>query len=131
MRTYLGFIGTMNALGTLLLLGALNQGFADGLLRRWTWLIPQSEPYRHSPFGRVWLWWAVIGTAWFSVINFVAMDWPVAFARVVAWGNVGAYGAFEALAIAATLSMRYGPGMTVAHVLWIAQAGWGLWVLYG
>ncbi len=126
---YLAWIGCANALGVGLLVGALHEGFADGLLRRWTRMIPPDEPYRHSPYGRVWLWWAIIGTGFFAALNFVALGWPPAYARVIAWGNVYCYGSFELLAIAASLSPRWGAGVRVAHVLWIGQTGWGVWAL--
>ena len=126
MSVYLSFIGVMNLLGTLLLLGALRESFADGLLRRWTYVIPRDTPYTHSAYGRVWLWWAAIGTGFFGVLNLVAAHWPEPFARVVLYGDIYAYASFEALAIAGTLSGRYGPGMSVAHVLWLGQGGWGV-----
>jgi len=129
LSVYLAWIGCANALGVGLLLGALHEGFADGLLRRWTHLIPDETPYQHSAYGRVWLWWAIIGTVFLAAINGIALGWPPAYARVIAWGNVYCYGAFEALAIAASTSPRWGKGMRVAHVLWIGQTGWGLWVL--
>ncbi len=126
MPTYLTFIGTMNVIGTCLLLGALNERFSDALLRRWTWIIPQDREFRHSDYSRVWLWWAIIGTAVFSGWNIIAANWPAEQARIIVWGDVVAYGSFEALAIAGSLSRNYGPGIHVAHVLWIGQAGWGV-----
>lgn len=81
----------------------MNENFADGLLRRWTKLIPDETPYRHSTYGRVWLWWTIIGTGFLAAVNFIAIDWPAPYARVIGWGNVYGYGAFEALAIAASL----------------------------
>jgi hypothetical protein len=125
---YLCFIGIANLVGVGLLLGALSERFADRLLRRWTQIIAESEPYRHSSHSRLWLWWAAVGTGFYGAINCIAATWPVQYARIIAWGNVYAYGAFELLAIAATRSPRYGKGIRVAHVLWIGQAGWGVWV---
>ena len=130
MTAYLYFIGTANALGTLLLLGALSEGFADGLLRRWTQILPADAPYEHSAYGRLWLWWAIIGTGFFAAINMVAASWPPSCARVVVFGNIYCYLSFEALAIAGSLSPRFGPGVHVAHVLWLGQAGWGAYVAF-
>ena len=126
MTTYLWWIGSVNGLGFFLLLGAMSDHFADGLLRRWTKILPDDQPYRHSDYSRVWLWWAVIGTGFYAGINIIATDWPAEYARVIVWGNVYAYGFFELLAIAATRSPRYGRGIWVTHVLWIAQGGWGV-----
>lgn len=126
MSSYLCFIGAMNVMGSILLLGALSDWFADGLLRRWTQIIPPDVPYAHGPYARIWLWWAAIGTGFFGVLNVVASDWPPAFGRVVLYGDVYAYASFEALAIAGTLSRRFGPGLWVAHPLWLGQGGWGL-----
>ena len=118
----------MNVLGTLLLLGALSERFADALLRRWTIIIPRDQPYRHSTFGRVWLWWAIIGTGFFGAINLLAVDWPREYARYIVYGDIYCYGMFELLAIAGTLSRRYGPGLDFAHLLWLGQGGWGVYV---
>ena len=131
MTTYLLFIGTMNALGTLLLLGALNEGFADGLLRRWTYIIPRDVPYQHSEYSRLWLWWAIVGTSVFAFLNIVAASWPAEFATWIVIGDVWAYACFEALAIAGTLSTRFDQGLWVAHILWIGQGGWGAMVVGG
>lgn len=129
MSVYLTFIGVMNLLGALCLLGALHEGFADLLLRRLCWIIPQARPYQHSDYGRLWLWWAIIGTFVFGGWNLCAASWPERFARVIVAGDVLAYGSFELLAIAGSLSSRFGPGVHVAHVLWLGQAGWGVWCL--
>lgn len=128
MSTYLTFIGAMNLLGALLLLGALSESFADGLLRRWTYILPPDVPFTHSPYGRLWLWWAIIGTGFFGALNVIAAGWPAEFARVIVYGDIYAYFAFEALAIAGTFSPRYGKGVLVAHFLWIGQGGWGVFV---
>ena len=117
------------ALGFFLLLGAMSDNFADGLLRRWSKIIPDDKPYRHSEYSRVWLWWAVIGAGFYAGLNFVALDWPWEYARWIVLGNVYAYGFFELLAIGATLNRkRWGVGIYVTHFLWIGQAGWGVLV---
>lgn len=130
LATYLTFIGAMNLLGVLVLAAALHEEVMDAFLRRWTWIYPRSSPpLRHGPGTRAWLWWATIGSGFFGAINLLAADWPVAPARAVAWGDVYAYGAFEVLALGMTLSRRFGPGVWICHVLWLAQGGWGVWVL--
>lgn len=129
MRHYLCFIGVMNALGVLALLGCLREDVADRLLRRWCWIVPQDHPYTHSPYGRLWLWWAILGTAAFSAWNLAATTWPPELARQIILGDVCVYLGFEALAIAGSRSPRFGPGVHVAHVLWLGQAGWGIWTL--
>ena len=127
MRAYLLWIGCANALGFVLLIGAMSDSFADGLLRRWTKIIPDDTPFQHSAYSRIWLWWAVIGTGFYAGLNIVALDWPWAYARWVVYGNIYAYAFFEVLAIAATANRkRWGVGIYVTHVLWIAQAGWGV-----
>ena len=129
MRTYLLYIGGVNALGVALLLGAMSDAFADKLLRRWTAILPPDKPFVHSAYSRIWLWWAVIGTGFYVLINFVAYSWPIEYVRWIVIGNCYAYFSFEALAIAATLRARhrYGKGLTVvSHFLWIAQGGWGV-----
>lgn len=131
MNTFLTFIGVANLVGALLLLGALRDDFADLLLRRLTWILPADTPFRHSAYGRIWLWWAIIGTAVFGAWNVLAPSWPPEVQRAIAWGDVLAYGSFELLAIAGSLSPRFGPGVHVCHALWIGQAGWGLWALFG
>ena len=62
MSTYLTFIGCMNAAGAVILLACLNEDFADRLLRRWFYIVPQDTPYKHSAYGPIWLWWATIGS---------------------------------------------------------------------
>ncbi len=130
MATYLYFIGAMNVLGVFVLLGALSDDFSDGLLRRWTQIVPKDRPFAHSADSRIWLWWAIIGTGFFGPINLVAAGWPEAYARFVVYGDVYAYGAFELLAIAASISRRYGPGIPICHVLWLVQGGWGAYVAF-
>jgi hypothetical protein len=121
------FMAAVNLLGVGLLLGALSERFADALLRRWTWILPPDTPYCHSEYGRIWLWWAIIGAGFFAALNLIAAGWPPAYARTIVWLDVACYLAFEALAIAAMFSpRRWGAGMKVAHVLWLGQAGWGV-----
>jgi hypothetical protein len=127
MVAYLWWIGLVNGMGFFLLLGAMSDHFADGLLRRWTKIIPDDEPYVHSKYSRVWLWWAVIGAGFYAGINLIATGWPAEYARVIVWGNVYAYGFFEVLAIFATISRRWGKGIWTTHFLWIGQGGWGVW----
>ncbi len=115
----------MNLLGMGLLAACLNEGVADRILRQWCVILPRDTPYRHSEYGHLWLWWAIIGAGFFGAINIAAATWPPEIASVVVWGDVYAYGAFELLAIAGSLSPRYGPGVHVCHVLWLGQAGWG------
>ena len=126
MTTFLLFIGTMNALGALLMIGALKSSVSDFLLRRATYLLPQDQPFVHSSYSHLWLWWAIIATSVLAALNLVAAGWPPEYARAIVMGDVAAYAAFEALAIAGTFSSRYGPGVYVAHFLWLSQAGWGV-----
>lgn len=130
MPAYLLFIGAMNVFGALLMVAALKSSVSDLLLRRLTYILPADKPFVHSPYSHIWLWWAIIATAVLAGLNLVAADWPPEYARVIVIGDVAAYSAFEALAIAGTLSPRYGRGVLVAHVLWVGQAGWGLATLY-
>ena len=67
-------------------------------------------------------------TGFFGFINLIALRWPPEYQRWIVGGNVYAYGAFELLAIAVTLSRskRYGRGTLISHFLWIAQGGWGV-----
>jgi hypothetical protein len=129
MTTFLLFIGAMNALGALLMVGALESRVSDFILRRATYLLPASTPFEHSAYSHLWLWWAIVATAVLAALNFVAAGWPAEYARAIVMGDVAAYLAFEALAIAGTFSSRYGPGVYVAHVLWLSQAGWGIYTL--
>ncbi len=122
-------MGSVNLLGTLMLLAALSENVADGLLRRWTQIIKPDVPFRDGAYGRIWLWWAIIGTGFFGAINLIATRWPLEYARWIAFGDVYAYGSFELLAIAASISRRYGRGITVSHFLWIAQTGWGIFTV--
>lgn len=126
MSLYLYFIGTMNTIGALLLVGALSDDFSDKLLRRWTSIIRPDTRFVHSEYSRVWLWWAIIGTAFFGPLNLVAASWPPEFARTIVYGDIFCYSVFELLAIAMTFSDKYGPGKYVTHFLWIGQAGWGV-----
>lgn len=121
----------MNALGVLVMVGALRSSVSDFVLRRATYLLPADQPFEHSRYSHLWLWWAIVGTAVLAALNWVAAGWPPEYARAIVVADVGAYLAFEALAIAGTLSPRYGPGVYVAHVLWLSQAGWGIAVLLG
>ena len=129
MHTYLTFIGSVNLLGALLLLGAQNERFADNLLRRWTRMINSDEPCRNTPYLQAWLWWATIGTGFFGAINLVARGWPAEYARTIVMGNVYCYGSFEVLAIAMMFSPKWGEGKYLNHLLWIGQGGWGVAVL--
>lgn len=126
MTTFLLFIGTMNALGTLLMIASLESRVSDFVLRRATYLLPADKPFEHSAYSHLWLWWAIIATGVLSALNLVAAGWPPEYARTIVMGDVAAYAAFEALAIAGSFSPRYGGGVYVAHVLWLGQAGWGL-----
>jgi hypothetical protein len=126
MSTYLTFIGVMNALGALLMVGALKSSVSDLLLRRYTFILPADRPFEHSAYSHIWLWWAIIATAVLSACNFVAAGWPTEYARTIVMADIGAYSAFELLAIGGTITRRYGPGIWIAHGLWIGQAAWGV-----
>lgn len=119
-------MGSVNLFGVLLLAGALNEKFADSLLRRWTMIIKPEEPFRYAPYGRVWLYWAIIGAGFFGGINLVATQWPPEYARWIVYGDVYAYGSFELLAVAASISGKYGKGIVTSHFLWIGQTAWGV-----
>ena len=127
--SYLLFIGTMNALGAVLLLAATRPSVSDVLLRRWTWIVPQDQPYPDAPGPAVWTLWAAIGTAGFAWLNFRACTWPAAMASEVVLLDVIVYGSFELAAIIGTARGRWGPGLWVTHPLWLGQAAWGGWVL--
>ena len=129
MSTYLIFIGAANLIGAFLLLACLKESWADLLLRRLCYFLPQEKPYVHSEYSRLFLWWAIIGTGFFGAINIVASGWPTEYATWIVYGNIYCYAAFELLAIAGSLSPRFGAGVHVAHVLWIGQAGWGVYTL--
>ena len=129
MSTYLACIGILNLLVAAVLLGAVYEPFADGVLRRWTRMIPRDTPYTHGPHGRLWIWWAIIGSSFFATMNLLASSWPPELASLIVSADVFWYGAFEFLAICGSLSGRFGSGMYVAHILWIGQGGWGIYVL--
>jgi hypothetical protein len=129
MLTFLTWIGLANAAGALLLAAATRDDISDRLLRRWTWILPADAPFRGGHGTVIWTWWAAIGTAGLAWLNLRAAALGGSLAREVAQVDVAVYLGFEALAIAGSLSRRYGPGLWIAHVLWLGQGCWGLWAL--
>lgn len=133
MVPYLTFIFLMNASGALLLLACFRDEIADLILRRGTYLIAGDVPVTHTAHSRIWLVWAVVGAVVFSGWNFVARSWPPEFARVIVLGDVVAYSLFWVSALVGSMARRregsgFGPGIVAGHILWPAQAAWGLWV---
>ena len=130
METFLTFIGVMNVLGAVMLIAATRPSVSDRLLRQWTRILPE-QPVIHSEAGAgVWTWWAAIGTAGFAWVNLRAASMGGLFAVEIVRMDVAIYGAFELLAVAGTISRRFGPGLWVCHLLWIGQGGWAAYVLW-
>lgn len=128
-HTFLTFIGCANLLGALLLFASTSPELSDRVLRRWTWILPQDQPYPPGLGPGVWALWAAIGTAGFAWLNLRARAWAPALAAEVIRLDVLVYAGFELAAIVATLRRRWGPGLWLAHPLWLGQAGWGAYVL--
>jgi hypothetical protein len=129
MQAFLTFIGVANALGAVLLFAAMHPRFSDLVLRRWTWILPQDQPYPEQRGPAAWAGWAAVGTVGFAWLNLRALSWAPLQALEVVRLDVLVYGGFEVLALVGTLSRRWGPGLWFAHVLWIGQGSWGAWLL--
>lgn len=127
---YLTFIGVMNLLGAVMLLAATRAGVSDRLLRQWTSIVPRDQPYPDGTGPVVWTVWAAIGTAGFAWLNLRARTWDPALASEVVRLDVLVYAGFELAAVVGSATRRWGPGLWIAHPLWLAQAGWGAWVLH-
>lgn len=130
MASFLTFIGVVNVLGAVMLMAATRPSVSDLLLRRWTRILPEHAVIRAGEGTSVWTWWAAIGTAGFAWVNLRAASMGGLFAVEIVRMDVAIYGAFEVLAVAGTISRRFGPGLWVCHPLWIGQGVWAAYVLW-
>lgn len=126
MHHFLLFMGLMNTLGAVLLMAATRETVSDLLLRRWTRILPLDRPFRYGPGAVLWTWWAAVGTAGFAWLNLRALQLAPTFAEEIIRFDVMVYLGFEGLAVLGSASRQYGPGLWLAHPLWIGQALWGM-----
>jgi hypothetical protein len=127
MTVYLIWIGSANAVLMVLMIIGLNEQFADGLMRRWSYSIPESVPFRFGEYGRAVLWWLIVSLAYFAGTNFAAAGWPREYARFIVMADVVLFACLEGMAIGASFfSKRWGSGIWVTHFLWIGQGAWGV-----
>ena len=125
MPQFLFWIGAYNIIGALILACCLHEGTADLVLRRMTYMV--SEPYVHGAFSRTWMLWAASVNLSLGVIMMYASKWDIQAMRVVTLASVFGYVVVLGAAIMVKGDPKWGPGLYVGYVLWIAQIGWGVW----
>jgi len=125
MPRFLFWIGAYNVFGSVLLLLCLRNSIADFVLRRATYMVTQ--PYLHGEFSRLWMLWAASLNLGLGVIMMFAAQWDVQPMRVVTAVSVAGYAIILIAAISASGDPKWGPGIYVGYLLWIAQIAWGGW----
>lgn len=127
MRNYLFWIGLYNLVGALVMMAMLSERCADLLLRRATEII--TTRYTHGEYGKLWLWWASTTNAFLGGVMCCAVAWPQEAQQQVIVGSMGVYALMYGALVIGGRAPRYGRGVVVAHVLWLAQLGWGGYAL--
>ncbi|MEB3236359.1 MAG: hypothetical protein VKO64_01880 [Candidatus Sericytochromatia bacterium] len=127
MTTFLVWIGWYNVLGSLVLFALLHPNMAHALLHAWTRIL--SQPWSPGPLGRLWLSWAAACNLALGFLMVRAAAWPDALQRDVVLATMGVYVVMYGVLLAGGRQPLFGPGLAVVHVLWLAQLGWGLWLL--
>ncbi len=128
MNNFLLWIGIYNVLGALLLMALNSEKISDTVLRKYTEII--NEPYSHGPFGQLWLWWAATSNLFLGLVMVLSTRWSDLAQKEVAILAVATYVLMYLVLIIGGRKPKYGRGIYVAHILWLFQIGWGLWVIF-
>jgi len=121
---YYPVVGWWFLAGSVVFLGAVNQGFANKLLHEWTYIF--AKPYEPGIYGHVFIVWVSLLNIALGAFLVLAPGWdPAARQAMVIATNAG-YAVFLALAIAGIFSPNYGPGIWVCVLLWATLLAWGV-----
>ncbi len=127
MEAFLFWIGLYNAAAPVVLLALQHERTADFVLRQLTEIV--AVPYRHGPFGRLWLWWATVTNTALGALMLAASSGSVYQQQVTCWVVLGVYAAMYLVLLVGARGPRYGRGVAVVHGLWLGQIGWAIWAL--
>lgn len=127
MIDFLFWIGSYNILGAVVLISFNSTKIGDTLLRKYTEII--NEPYTHGAFGKLWLWWAATANLFLGMIMCLATRWGEAIQKEVILLVLVTYGIMYLVMFLGARRPKYGRGIYITHLLWIAQITWGIIVL--
>ena len=124
MQDFLFWIGMYNVLGALLLMLLNSQKISDSILRKYTEII--NEPYSHGPFGRMWLWWAATSNLFLGMVMVLSLRSSLLAQKEVIILVLMTYILMYFVMVFGGKKPKYGRGIYVTHILWLAQITWGL-----
>lgn len=127
MPSFLLYIGLSNVLGSLLLMCMNAEKMGDTLLRKYTEII--NEPYSHGPFGKMWLWWAASTNLFLGLTMILSVRWEASAQKEVILLVLLTYVIMYLVMLIGAKKPKYGRGIYVTHFLWLAQIGWGAWLI--
>lgn len=128
MDNFLLAVGWWNFVGSIMMLGALNQSFGQKLFNEWTQIF--KTPFVLDYWGKVWFVWATGINIFFGLINIVAVSWGYQDVKTfMVCSDLVSYLCCFALAAWGMKAGRLGAGGYSVFVVFGFWLIWGFWSL--
>lgn len=128
MELYLQSLGWWNFLGSVMLLGCLNENFGKKMFNEWTKIIVTE--FKLDYWAKLWMVWAIGLNIFYGLVNILAAHWGMkALMQFTVISDLVAYSLFLFLLLWGKNTGRVGDGFWATFVIFSGWLGWGVYVL--
>lgn len=125
METYLIAVGSWNFVGSLMMIGFLNETFGKKMLNDWTKIF--AIEFKLDYWSKFWLAWAIGLNIFFGAVNVMASSYAqVEMQVMIICFDLFAYAMFVGLAIWGLKVGRCASGIYSALFIFAIWIGWGI-----
>ena len=125
METYLIAVGSWNFVGSLMMIGFLNETFGKKMLNDWTKIF--TIEFKLDYWSKFWLAWATGLNIFFGAVNVMAASYAqIEMQVMIICFDLFAYAIFIGLAIWGLKVGRCASGIYIALFIFAIWIGWGI-----
>ncbi len=128
MDNYLLALGWWNLIGSVTMLGFLNESFGKNMLNKWTKIFKKEFTLDH--WSRFWLLWAISLNIFFALINIFSVKWGYAEVKIfLVYSDIIAYLGFMILSIWGLKNGKCDTGIYSVFFIFSIWITWGILVI--
>lgn len=129
MDIFLNSIGWWNFLGSIIMLGFLNEEFGHKMLNKWTRIFVLR--FKLNYWSKLWLFWAAGINIFFGLINIKGAQWDFMELKLfLIYSDICAYVVFILLVIWGIQAKKLGSGVASVLIIFLFWISWAVFVLY-
>jgi hypothetical protein len=129
MDTFMLAVGWWNFIGSVMMLGFLNESFGQKMLNEWTKIFVVK--FTLDYWSRLWLGWAAGLNIFFGLVNIIAVNGASQeMKKFLVCADLAGYIVFLILAIMGFRNKKLGSGAYSVFLIFSGWLAWGTYVLF-